>query len=193
MATDPTTLEVADAASATPTEVSAPPPAPSTSLLDRLRELAVLKTIKAQCDTEKKIAEAEYRRAEAAVAAQMLAEGVDRVHIRGVGSFAAGSTNWLRISDFAQLARWAVEHGFLDHCLVEPDAEQVTMTFDLETEADDKDPERDRIVLVNGMFRVDVRKKILNEHVNELTRAGQPHPPGVEPSITTYVTIRRDH
>lgn len=172
------------------------PASPSARLSDRLRGLAALKADKERIDVEKKAVERDYRRAESEVIEMMLAEGVSSVKLAGLGTFSVSARNWLKVADAAAFLGWASEAELVRDVVIFPEADQIQVTFDITRPAANGDAaEEDEppagITLTNGLIRVEVMKAALGEHVKEMSKAGMPHPPGIEPAVTTSITLRR--
>lgn len=180
------------------------PASPSARLSDRLRGLAALKADKERIDVEKKAVERDYRRAESEVIEMMLAEGVSSVKLAGLGTFSVSARNWLKVSDAAAFLGWASEAELVRDVVIFPEADQITVTFDITRPAangdaaegadgaEDEGAPSGATTLTNGsLLRIEVIKKALGEHVKEMSKAGMPHPPGIEPAVTTSITLRR--
>jgi hypothetical protein len=171
------------------------PASPSARLSDRLRELAALKADKERIDVEKKEMERTYKRAERDIIEMMLAEGVNSVKLAGLGTFSLSARNWLKVADAAAFLGWAAEAELVRDVVIFPEADQIQVTFDVTRPAADAITEEDDppagITLTNGLIRVEVMKALLGEHVKEMTKAGLAHPPGIEPAVTTSITLRR--
>lgn len=162
----------------------------SARLSDKLRTLAALKADKERIKVEADSIEREYKALESEVIEQMAEEEVQRVTVTGIGTFYLSSRNWLRVRDVAAFAEWAAEAELIRDVVIHPEADQVTITFDVNREPGE-DGAEDGATLTNGLVKVEVIKKLLGEHVKEMTSNGEPHPPGIEPAITTSIALRR--
>jgi hypothetical protein len=169
----------------------------SARLSDRLKDLAALKADRERVTIEAKLMERDYRRLEGEVIEAMLAEGVHSVKLTGIGTFTISARNWLKVADAASFLEWASQAELVRDVVIHPEADQVTVTFDITRPTsngdapEDEDEPAGSVTLTNGLVRVEVVKKLLGEHVKELTANGQAHPPGIEPAVTTSITLRR--
>lgn len=163
--------------------------ADQTKLLSRkLQQLAVLRDRRDRASADETDASRAYRALEAECIQQMVEEDTLSLRVAEVGLFSLSTRHYPSVKDMTAFIEWAVEQGrFPNGVIVDPEAHQVTVTFDVAPDEDDPT----KMVLVNGALKCAHHAKAVNEEVRIAIDSDSPVPPGVEPNTRFVLAIRR--
>lgn len=158
---------------------------------DTLRRLAALKAISQECKAASDAADREYRGVEAEVVEAMTQAEMTSMKVAGLASFTLTARTWNRVTNMRDFLEHAAEAELVDGVSFDADG---TLTARLRPVIDDEMMAEgtERITYTDGgMLHLEVGKAALNAHVKECIDNATPLPPGVEPAVTRYITIRR--